>query len=251
MKTRQAKTGDIVQGLPRIEQLLEARLSKIESGQFYSPDYWNLHTVLDRFLEKHASMEECVTTAVQETRIQIQLFLMNRLEQVYLGEGVDISDKHIEIMVRQMTSRVAIISLGAEGTLSPNQYKQIRKLNYSSFPIAISGYLQHYIPVIFGITKASLNTQSFISEASFQSTTRILTTAAVYSRTDVLRGLKENVIIGRLIPAGTGFLDRFGHMNNNSAWGTPLNEWYVDSRIDKEEGTLQNITSNMESLSIH
>lgn len=251
MKTRQAKTGDIVQGLPRIEQLLEARLSKIESGQFYSPDYWNLHTVLDRFLEKHASMEECVTTAVQETRVQIQLFLMNRLEQVYLGEGVDISDKHIEIMVRQMTSRVAIISLGAEGTLSPNQYKKIRKLNYSSFSIAISSYLQHYIPVIFGITKASLNTQSFISEASFQSTTRILTTAAVYSRTDVLRGLKENVIIGRLIPAGTGFLDRFGHMNNNSAWGTPLNEWYVDSRIDKEEGTFQNITSNIESLSIN
>ena len=250
MKIRQAKTGDIVQGLPRIEQLLEARLSKIESGQFYSPDYWNLHTVLDRFLEKHASMEECVTTAVQETRVQIQLFLMNRLEQVYLGEGVDISDKHIEIMIRQMTSRVAIVSLGAEGTLSPNQYQTIRKLNYSSFPRTIYSCLQHYIPVIFGITKASLNTQSFISEASFQSTTRILTTAAVYSRTDILRGLKENVIIGRLIPAGTGFLDRFGHMNNSNTGGTPLNEWYVDSCTEKEDSSLQNVTSNIENLSI-
>jgi DNA-directed RNA polymerase subunit beta' len=118
---------------------------------------------------------------------------------------VEIADKHIEIVVRQMTSKVRVDDSG-DTVLLPGELVELRQIQQENASLAVSGGAPaKYTPVLLGITKASLNTDSFISAASFQETTRVLTEAAIEGRSDWLRGLKENVIIGRLIPAGTGF----------------------------------------------
>ena len=134
-----------------------------------------------------------------------QKFLVNQVQTVYQSQGVDISDKHIEVIVRQMTSKVRIDD-GGDTTMLPGELIELRQVEQVNEAMYITGAAPaRYTPVILGITKASLNTDSFISAASFQETTRVLTEAAIEGKSDWLRGLKENVIIGRLIPAGTGF----------------------------------------------
>jgi DNA-directed RNA polymerase subunit beta' len=130
---------------------------------------------------------------------------VQEVQNVYKSQGVTIDDKHIEVIVRQMTSKVRIEDAG-DTTLLPGELIELRQVEQVNSAMAITGGApSEFTPVLLGITKASLNTDSFISAASFQETTRVLTEAAIEGKSDWLRGLKENVIIGRLIPAGTGF----------------------------------------------
>jgi DNA-directed RNA polymerase subunit beta' len=123
---------------------------------------------------------------------------------VYRLQGVKINDKHIEVIVRQMLRKVRIVDPGETGLLPGDQMERSRFLEENEATERAGKKLATYEPILLGITKASLSTESFISAASFQETTRVLTEAAIAGKSDRLRGLKENVIVGRLIPAGTG-----------------------------------------------
>jgi DNA-directed RNA polymerase subunit beta' len=134
----------------------------------------------------------------------VRKYLVDEVQRVYRSQGVEIADKHVEIIVRQMTKKVRIEDGGDTILLSGEMIDEKTVLEYNA-ELPEGAVPATYYPVLLGITKASLNTDSFISAASFQETTRVLTEAAVEGKKDFLRGLKENVIIGRLIPAGTGF----------------------------------------------
>ncbi len=250
-----AKTGDIIQGLPRIEELLEARKpkeacilaerpgvaqvvyaedetveikvvesdgvvtdypvtpgqnlvigdgQKVTTGEALTDGPSNPHQILEVFY-KYFRENKGTHEAAMLSLEQVQSFLVNEVQSVYQSQGVDISDKHIEVIVRQMTSK-ARLEDGGDTTMLPGELVEIRQLEQVNEAMSITGMAPaDYTPVLLGITKASLNTDSFISAASFQETTRVLTEAAIQGKSDWLRGLKENVIIGRLIPAGTGF----------------------------------------------
>ncbi|BAZ12952.1 DNA-directed RNA polymerase subunit beta' [Calothrix sp. NIES-4071] len=250
-----AKTGDIIQGLPRIEELLEARKPKeacilakrsgevkvvygdgdeaiglkviesngvvtdynlgpgqnliitdgqpVEAGQQLTDGLANPHEILELFfnLGNSDGIYACASVALQK----VQNFLVDQVQSVYQSQGIDIADKHIEVIVRQMTSKVRVDD-GGDTTMLPGELVELRQIEQVNEAMAITGGARaQYTPMLLGITKASLNTDSFISAASFQETTRVLTEAAIEGKSDWLRGLKENVIIGRLIPAGTGF----------------------------------------------
>ncbi|MBD2438650.1 DNA-directed RNA polymerase subunit beta'' [Nostoc sp. FACHB-110] len=250
-----AKTGDIIQGLPRIEELLEARKPKeacilvrrggevkvvygdgdeaiavkvvesngvvtdyqlgpgqnlivpdgyqVAAGQPITDGPSNPHEILEIFfsLGSEDGVYACASHALQK----VQTFLVNEVQLVYQSQGIDIADKHIEVIVRQMTNKVRIDD-GGDTTMLPGELVELRQVEQVNEAMAITGGARaQYTPVLLGITKASLNTDSFISAASFQETTRVLTEAAIEGKSDWLRGLKENVIIGRLIPAGTGY----------------------------------------------
>ena len=250
------KTGDIVQGLPRIEELLEARrprdaavlckksgvaqikegnddesksLSVIEkndyvneyqlligknimvsdgqqvsAGELLTDGPINPHELLECFFEDLKD-EKPLMEAAQESISKLQRRMVNEVQNVYKSQGVAIDDKHIEVIVRQMTSKVRVEDAG-DTTLLPGELIELRQVEDTNQAMSITGGAPaEFTPVLLGITKASLNTDSFISAASFQETTRVLTEAAIEGKSDWLRGLKENVIIGRLIPAGTGF----------------------------------------------
>jgi hypothetical protein len=197
---QKAKTEDIVQGLPKIEELLEARRTKD-----LQPIPNNSHDKLKELFENYKPLwgpEIAARISLKE----IQQFLVDGVQKVYQSQGVDISDKHIEIIVKQMTSRVFIVH-GGQTPLLYGDLVELHQLNKMNEDAVASGRQRAtYEPIILGITKASLTTESFLSAASFQETTRVLTQAAIQGRLDMFRGLKENVLIGKLIPAGTGFL---------------------------------------------
>jgi hypothetical protein len=197
---QKAKTEDIVQGLPKIEELLEARRTKN-----LQPIPNNSHDKLKELFENYKPIWGAEIAARISLK-EIQQFLVNGVQKVYQSQGVDISDKHIEIIVKQMTSRVFIIHGGQTPLIYGDlvELHQLTKLNEGA--IASGRQRATYEPIILGITKASLTSESFLSAASFQETTRVLTQAAIQGRIDLFRGLKENVLIGNLIPAGTGFL---------------------------------------------
>lgn len=194
------KTGDIVQGIPQIEKLFEAR--QTQEGEIL-PD--NIHAKLHDFFETY-QQQYSPQDAARKSVEKIQQVLVDEVQRVYQSQGVTIADKHLEIIVRQMTSKVKIIEGGKSGLLRGEliTLDWIESVNKS-----ITSQKAEYEPVILGITKAALETESFISAASFQETTRILAGAAIQRKTDFLRGLKENVILGHLIPAGTGFSRAF------------------------------------------
>ncbi len=233
------KTGDIVQGLPKVEELLEGRkpkdcailaeydgTAKIEIDddglpRLFLVDEDGSSTEIKYAIDSnvivsngqkitkgqaltsgpmnpHDVMRLCGPEAAQQ-------YLVDEVQRVYRSQGVEIADKHIEIIVRQMTKKVRIIDAG-DTNLLPGELIEMQtfeKENKAAVDAGKAPATCEYM--LLGITKASLNTESFISAASFQETTRILTEAAVDGKKDLLRGLKENVIIGRLIPAGTGF----------------------------------------------
>ena len=250
-----AKTGDIIQGLPRIEELLEARKPKEpgvlarqdgvaqvvygddESVEIKVVDNDGLITEYpvgpgqqsividgdrviagDRLTDGPANPHELLETlfmakverlgtyeAALASLQVVQSLLVNEVQGVYQSQGITISDKHIEVVVRQMTSKVRVDD-GGDTTMLPGELVEMYQIEQVNEAMSITGGAPaKYTPVLLGITKASLNTDSFISAASFQETTRVLTEAAIEGKSDWLRGLKENVIIGRLIPAGTGF----------------------------------------------
>nr|YP_009293634.1 RNA polymerase beta'' subunit [Rhodymenia pseudopalmata]AOM64316.1 RNA polymerase beta'' subunit [Rhodymenia pseudopalmata] len=191
------KTGDIVQGLPRIEEILEARKK--------TDNYFNPHLMLDNKFRKYLNKGLSIYDATRLSFLEVQLRLVQEVQLVYQSQGVDIADKHIEVIVRQMTSKVKIENGGATEYL-PGEIIELQKIESANKSLLLLSKPEaSYQPILLGITKASLNTASFISAASFQETTKVLTEAAIAGKSDWLRGLKENVIIGRLIPAGTGF----------------------------------------------
>lgn len=201
------KTGDIVQGLPRVEEILEAR-KKTDMN-------FNPHILLEfyfrAYLNAGLNLRDSALASVQE----LQTFLVKEVQLVYQSQGVDIADKHLEVIVKQMTSKVKI-EIGGDTNYLPGELVELQKIQAINKTMKLMDKQEAtYYPILLGITKASLNTESFISAASFQETTKVLTEAAIAGKLDWLRGLKENVIIGRLIPAGTGFniYNKFSHNN--------------------------------------
>ncbi|ACO50742.1 RNA polymerase beta'' chain (chloroplast) [Micromonas pusilla CCMP1545] len=188
--SRESTAGDIVQGLPKVDELLEARepVEKVLSS---------MHAQLAKlflYYSKAYGLREGCRRSLQE----IRRMLVHEVQEVYGSQGVFISDKHIEIIVRQMTTYVLIVDPG-ESTLLPGDIIDLRRVENLECKSPVQ-----YRPILLGITRASLAAESFIAAASFQETKRVLTRAAVEGRIDWLTGLKENVILGRLIPAGTG-----------------------------------------------
>nr|YP_010338083.1 RNA polymerase beta'' subunit [Erythrolobus coxiae]UNJ17668.1 RNA polymerase beta'' subunit [Erythrolobus coxiae] len=191
------KTGDIVQGLPRIEEILEARKK--------SDNPLNPHELLSELFIFYKLEGLNLHDAARLSLQDIQQVLVNEIQVVYQSQNVDIADKHVEVIVRQMTSKVKIDN-GGDSNYLPGELVDVYTIESVNRNLALSNSkMATYYPVLMGITKASLNTDSFISAASFQETTKVLTEAAIAGKLDWLKGLKENVIIGRLIPAGTGF----------------------------------------------
>ena len=146
----------------------------------------------------------------------MQQHLVSEVQEVYRSQGVSIHDKHIEVIVRQMLKRVTIIESGDAELLPGELAERSRFEEENRRVVAEGGTPASGRPELMGITKASLATESFISAASFQETTRVLTEAAVRGTRDGLRGLKENVIVGRLIPAGTGLAYHTARRRNAS-----------------------------------
>jgi len=140
-------------------------------------------------------------------------YLVNEIQEVYRLQGVKINDKHIEVIVRQMLQKVEVVTPGDTTLLKGEQVDRVEFDEANEKAEKEGGAPATASPVLLGITKASLQTRSFISAASFQETTRVLTEAAVSGKVDHLVGLKENVIVGRLIPAGTGsVMNRLRHI---------------------------------------
>jgi DNA-directed RNA polymerase subunit beta' len=138
----------------------------------------------------------------------VQEYLVNEIQEVYRLQGVKVNDKHIEVIVRQMLQKVKVEDVGGTNFLEGEYVDKNKFKEENEKVIAEGGEPATFQPLLLGITKASLSTESFISAASFQETTRVLTEAAINGKTDFLLGLKENIIIVHLIPAGTG-LDRY------------------------------------------
>ena len=134
----------------------------------------------------------------------VQLHLVQEVQEVYRSQGVSIHDKHIETIIRQMLKRVTILESGGTDMLPRELVIRARFEDENRRVVEEGGQPASARPVLMGITKASLATESWLSAASFQETTRVLTDAAINARSDSLKGLKENVILGKLIPAGTG-----------------------------------------------
>ena len=135
---------------------------------------------------------------------ELQRYMVDKIQEVYRSQGVSINDKHIEVIVRQMMRSVRIEEVGDTEFLVDEQVDKFRFTEENESIVRAGGRAAVGRPLLLGITKASLSTDSFVSAASFQETTRVLTEASIAGRVDMLRGLKENVIVGRLIPAGTG-----------------------------------------------
>lgn len=190
------KTGDIVQGIPKVEQYLEARTT--QSGRFSVQSL----PVLMQSVFEHYMTEYPLQKAARQTILKIQQLIVDGVQRVYRFQGVSIAEKHLEVIVRQMTRKVQIIYGGQSGFFPGElvDLELVEKLNpLLTIPII-------YEPVVLGITRASLEVDSFLSAASFQQTTKILTVSALLKKYDFLKGLKENLLVGNLIPAGTGFL---------------------------------------------
>jgi DNA-directed RNA polymerase subunit beta' len=240
-----AKTRDITGGLPRVAELFEARRPKdhaiiaevsgrVEFGRDYKnkrrikivpqdggepveyliPKGKHLPVQEGDFIEKGeflldgnpAPHDILAIKGVEE----LASYLVNEIQEVYRLQGVSINDKHIEVIVRQMLQKIEITDAGETTLLVGEQVDQLELDQENAKMLAEGRKPASGVPVLLGITKASLQTRSFISAASFQETTRVLTEAAVQGKIDTLEGLKENVIVGRLIPAGTGgMLARF------------------------------------------
>ncbi|MGE6338717.1 DNA-directed RNA polymerase subunit beta', partial [Acidovorax sp. NPDC077664] len=135
---------------------------------------------------------------------ELSRYIVDEVQDVYRLQGVKINDKHIEVIVRQMLRRVVVENVGESNYIAGEQVERSEILNTNDALHSEGKIAATYSNLLLGITKASLSTDSFISAASFQETTRVLTEAAIMGKRDELRGLKENVIVGRLIPAGTG-----------------------------------------------
>nr|YP_010512721.1 RNA polymerase beta'' subunit [Machaerium brasiliense]UXL84128.1 RNA polymerase beta'' subunit [Machaerium brasiliense] len=192
-----SRSGDITQGLPKVEQVLEVRsIDSISMNLGKRIDAWNEH------ITKIIDIPWGFFIGAELTIVQSRISLINKIQKVYRSQGVHIHNRHLEIIVRQITSKVLVSEDGMSNVFSPSEL--IGLLRAERAGRALEEVIC-YRALLFGITKTSLNTQSFISEASFQETARVLAKAALRGRIDWLKGLKENVVLGGMIPVGTGF----------------------------------------------
>nr|QDL00198.1 RpoC2 [Dysphania pumilio] len=192
-----SRSGDITQGLPKVEQVLEVRsVDSISMNLEKRIDGWN-----ERITRIFGSPWRFLIGA-ELTIAQSRISLVNKIQKVYRSQGVQIHNRHIEIIVRQITSKVLVSEDGMSNVFLPGELIGLFRAERTGRALeeAIC-----YRATLLGITRASLNTQSFISEASFQETARVLAKAALRGRIDWLKGLKENVVLGGLLPVGTGF----------------------------------------------
>ncbi len=243
-----SKTRDITGGLPRVADLFEARKPKDsailaeysgtvsfgketkgkrrliitdEQGEKHEeliPKWRHLTVFEGEHVERGETIADGEPNPHDILRLQgvepLANYLVREIQDVYRLQGVKINDKHIEVIIRQMLRKVEVVETGDTGLLRGEQMDRARVLDLND-KVTKEGKLPAIVdPMLLGITKASLATESFISAASFQETTRVLTEASVRGMKDDLRGLKENVIVGRLIPAGTG---SFYHLNRRRA----------------------------------
>ena len=237
-----SKTKDITGGLPRVAELFEARkpkecavVSEIDGIVTFGPDSRGRRRVLvtpdeggepEEYLipkGKHVSLHEGDHVRAGDALMDgssnphdilkikgekaLAKYLVDEVQEVYRLQGVRINDKHIEVIVRQMTRKVRVTDVGDSDFLLGEQVEKARFVAVNEDLEAEGLACAVGEPQLLGITKASLSTESFISAASFQETTKVLTEASIWGKVDSLRGLKENVIMGRLIPAGTGLID--------------------------------------------
>jgi DNA-directed RNA polymerase subunit beta' len=237
--TESAKTRDITGGLPRVAELFEARRPKDaaiiaeKSGTIaFGRDYKNKRRIslnphdgsepIEHLIPKgkHIHLQDGDVVELGDYILdgnpaphdilaikgveELAAYLVNEIQEVYRLQGVSINDKHIEVIVRQMLQKVEITDGGDTEIMTGDQVDRLEFDEANDKAIAEGKKPASGVPVLLGITKASLQTRSFISAASFQETTRVLTEAAVNGKTDTLEGLKETVIVGSLIPAGTG-----------------------------------------------
>ena len=260
LKFEKEITGDIVQGLPRIEELLEARRKKRVSKHtpknqkksilirktIIDPTFEfrklgttivegekiNPHSLLKVYFNYYARIKSLVCQGDRKLSLyrlannyeasyrsfkKIQALVLKSVQSVYKSQGVDINDKHLEIIIKQMTTKVLITHEG-QTPLLPREVIDLYHIKYINEIIRKQNkQIGYYVPLLLGITKAALNNPSFLSAASFQETTRVLTKAAIEGRLDWLRGLKENIIIGHLIPAGVGSKNYTRSFNRYSA----------------------------------
>ena len=237
-----SKTKDITGGLPRVAELFEARkpkecavVTEIDGVVSFGPDSRGRRRVLvtpdeggdpEEYLipkGKHVSLHEGDHVRAGDALMDgssnphdilkikgekaLAKYLVDEVQEVYRLQGVRINDKHIEVIVRQMTRKVRVTEVGDSDFLLGEQVEKARFQGVNDGLEAEGLQCAVGEPQLLGITKASLSTESFISAASFQETTKVLTEAAIWGKVDTLRGLKENVIMGRLIPAGTGMIN--------------------------------------------
>jgi len=264
-----SKTKDITGGLPRVAELFEARrpkdaaeIAKIDGIVEFGPSVRGKRCILVKdpqtqqeeehlipigkhiivhpgdFVKKgqqltdgpvvpHEILEVCGPQELQE-------HLVNEIQEVYRLQGVTINDKHIEIIIRQMLRKVRITEPGDTSFLWGEQIDKLAFEDENSRVEKMGGKPSEAAPVLLGITKASLETESFLSAASFQDTTRVLTEAATMGKTDGLRGFKENVIMGHIIPAGTGF---DGHRRMNLKHLVEIPEERVEEQPPTDESS--------------
>nr|YP_009775595.1 RNA polymerase beta'' subunit [Asparagus setaceus]QJA15815.1 RNA polymerase beta'' subunit [Asparagus setaceus]QXF29565.1 RNA polymerase beta'' subunit [Asparagus setaceus]WOE99282.1 RNA polymerase beta subunit [Asparagus cf. setaceus PB-2023] len=192
-----SRSGDITQGLPKVEQILEVRsIGSISMNLERRVEGWNER--IPRIL----GIPWGFLIGAELTIAQSRISLVNKIQKVYRSQGVQIHNRHIEIIVRQVTSKVLVSEDGMSNVFLPGELIGLLRAERAGRALdeAIC-----YRAILLGITRASLNTQSFISEASFQETARVLAKAALRGRIDWLKGLKENVVLGGIIPVGTGF----------------------------------------------
>ncbi|MCY4210650.1 MAG: DNA-directed RNA polymerase subunit beta' [Gammaproteobacteria bacterium] len=238
MPQESLKTRDITGGLPRVADLFEARKPKEpgilaeatgtvsfgkdtkgkqrlvitdrngESNELLIPKWRHINVFEGEQVEKGEAVVDGPPTPHDILRLQgvhaLANYIVNEIQEVYRLQGVKINDKHIEVIVRQMLRKVEITEPGESVFLKGEQTEKALVMEENERLRAENKLEAQWEPVLLGITKASLSTESFISAASFQETTRVLTEASVNGKRDDLRGLKENVIVGRLVPAGTG-----------------------------------------------
>nr|YP_009571676.1 RNA polymerase beta subunit [Portulaca grandiflora]QBC69266.1 RNA polymerase beta subunit [Portulaca grandiflora]UOX27372.1 RNA polymerase beta'' subunit [Portulaca grandiflora] len=200
-----SRSGDITQGLPKVEQVLEVRsIDSISMNLEKRINGWNEH--ITRIL----GIPWGFLIGAELTIAQSRISLVNKIQKVYRSQGVQIHNRHIEIIVRQITSKVLVSEDGMSNVFLPGELIGLLRAERTGRALeeAIC-----YRAILLGITRASLNTQSFISEASFQETARVLAKAALRGRIDWLKGLKENVVLGGMIPVGTGFKGFVHHSN--------------------------------------
>ncbi|MGA7180259.1 MAG: DNA-directed RNA polymerase subunit beta' [Thiobacillaceae bacterium] len=267
-----SKTRDITGGLPRVAELFEARspkdagvLAEITGTVSFGKDTKGKQRLVitdfdgqpHEYLipkEKHVTAHDGQVVNKGEMivdgpvdphdilRLQgveaLARYITDEVQDVYRLQGVKINDKHIEVIVRQMLRRVNVADPGDTGLIPSEQVERSEVLQMNDEMIAQDKQPATYDPILLGITKASLSTDSFISAASFQETTRVLTEAAIMGKRDELRGLKENVIVGRLIPAGTGLAyhntRRRQAAGEDMAEGRLIEEGDVASQEDQE-----------------
>jgi len=272
-----SKTRDITGGLPRVADLFEARKPKDQAilaersgvvsfgkdtkgkqrliikdsdgGEHEEliPKYRQIIVFEGEHVEKGETVVDGEPNPQDILRLlgvePLAAYLVKEIQDVYRLQGVKINDKHIETIIRQMLRKVEISDTGDSRFLRGEQLERIRLLEENQRILARDGIPAKYDPVLLGITKASLATESFISAASFQETTRVLTEAAVRGTRDTLRGLKENVIVGRLIPAGTGL----AYHSKRRRRDTELTDAELDILRGSAVGAPESVTGDSES----